>query len=53
MYSPQLIQYFQTEEKWIPQDPSELVLEILSDKFTRIVVDSQSVSIGIKQLTDA
>ena len=40
MYSPQLIQYFQIKEKSIPQDPNELVLKILSDKFTRIVVDS-------------
>ena len=41
MYSPQLIQYFQIKEKSIPQDPNKLVLEILSDKFTRIVVDSR------------
>ena len=53
MYSPQLIQYFQRKEKSIPQNQNELVLEILSDKFTRIVVDSRSEYIGIKQLTDA
>ena len=51
MYSTQLIQYFQIKEKSAPQDPNELVLEILSDKFTRIVVDSWSVCIAIKQLT--
>ena len=51
MYSTQLIQYFQIKEKSVPQDPNELVLEILSDKFTRIVVDSWSVCIAIKQLT--
>ena len=53
MYSPQLTQYFQIKEKSIPQDPNELVLEILSDRFTRIVVDSRSVCIGIKQFADA
>ena len=53
MYSPQLIQYFQITEKTIPQNQNELVLEILPDKLTRIVVDSRSVYMGIKQLTDA
>ena len=41
-YSLQLIQYFQIKEKSIPQDPSCLVLEIFSDKFTGIVVHSAS-----------
>ena len=53
MYSQQLIEYFQIKEKPIPQDPNELVLEVLSDKFTRIVVNSRSVCIGIKKLADA
>ena len=53
MYSPQLVQYFKKKKKSVPQDPNELGLEILSDKFTRIAVDSRSVCIGIKQLTDA
>ena len=53
MYSPLLIQYFHIKEKSIPQDPNELVLQMLSDRFTRIVVDSRSLCIGIKQLTDA
>ena len=53
MYPPQLIQYFQIKEKSIPQHPNELVLEILLDKFTRIVFDSRSVFIGTKKLTDA
>ena len=44
---------FQKKEKSVLQDPNELGLEILSDKFTRIAVDSRSVCIGIKQLTDA
>ena len=39
---------FPKKEKSIPQDPNKLVLEILSNKFARIVVDSRSVCIGIK-----
>ena len=44
---------FPNNRKIYPPYPNELVLEILSDKFTRIIVDSGSVCIGIKQLTDA
>ena len=41
IYYPQFIPYFQIKEKSIPQDPNELLLEIFSDKFTRIVVDNR------------
>ena len=44
---------FSNNRKIYSPYPNELVLEILSDKFTRIIVDTGSVCIGIKQLTDA